>query len=82
MLYLYKKLTSKFLDSANVSVGDTVLIKKSEDETYTGILLDRSEDAEDGYVVLKLDSGYNLGINIVDAGIELIEKGDIDGARQ
>ncbi len=76
MLYLYKKLTSKFLDSANVSVGDTVLIKKSEDETYTGILLDRSEDAEDGYVVLKLDSGYNLGINIVDAGIELIEKGD------
>ena len=73
---MYKKLTSEFLDNANVSIGDTVLIKKSEDETYTGILLDRSEDAEDGYVVLKLDSGYNLGINISNASIELIEKGD------
>ncbi len=73
---MYKELTSKFLDSANVSVGDTVLIKKSEDESYTGILLDRSEDAADGYVVLKLDSGYNLGININDASIKLIEKGD------
>lgn len=73
---MYKKLTSEFLDNANVSIGDTVLIKKSEDETYTGILLDRSEDAEDGYVVLKLDSGYNLGINIINASIELIEKGD------
>ena len=49
---MYKELTSKFLDSANVSVGDTVLIEKSEDESYTGILLDRSEDAADGYVVL------------------------------
>ena len=73
---MYKELTSKFLDSANVSVGDTVLIEKSEDESYTGILLDRSENASDGYVVLKLDSGYNLGININDASIKLIEKGD------
>ena len=75
-LFLYKKLTSEFLESANVSIGDTVLIKKSDDEVYTGILLDRSEDAKDGYVVLKLDSGYNLGINITNASIELIEKGD------
>ncbi len=38
------------------------------------MLLDRSEDSDDGYIVLKLDSGYNLGVNISDAKIELIKK--------
>lgn len=71
----YKKLAKEFLDSANVSIGDTIKIEK-ENVSYKGILLDRSEDADDEYIVLKLDSGYNLGININNAIIELIEKGD------
>lgn len=40
------------------------------------MLLDRSEDSDDGYIVLKLHSGYNLGVNISDAKIELIKKGE------
>ncbi|MDR3062779.1 MAG: Glu-tRNA(Gln) amidotransferase subunit GatD, partial [Methanobrevibacter sp.] len=41
-----------------------------------GILLDRSEDSDDEYLVLKLNSGYNIGVNIQNTKIELIKKGD------
>lgn len=71
----YKKLSREFLDSANVSVGDTVKIEK-ENIAYEGILLDRSKDADDGYIVLKLDSGYNLGVHIDNSNIELIKQGE------
>ncbi|MCQ2972368.1 MAG: Glu-tRNA(Gln) amidotransferase subunit GatD [archaeon] len=71
----YKEISKSFLDTADVTVGDTVKVLKNE-ITYEGILLDRSEDAADSYIVLKLSSGYNVGINITGATIELIEKGD------
>lgn len=71
----YKELAKKFLNSANVSIGDTVKIEK-KDVSYEGILIDRSEDADDEYIVLKLDSGYNLGVNINGAKIYLIKRGD------
>lgn len=71
---VYKKLAKDFLEKADVSVGDTIAIEK-EDISYKGILLDRSEDAADGYIVLKLDNGYNIGINIANTQIKLIEKG-------
>jgi glutamyl-tRNA(Gln) amidotransferase subunit D len=71
----YKKLAKKFLDSAKVSIGDTVRIQK-KNVSYEGRLVDRSEDADDEYIVLKLDNGYNVGINISGANIELIEKGE------
>ncbi len=71
----YKENSKKFLSNGNVTIGDTVKVSK-DNTSYKGILLDRSEDAEDNYIVLKLDSGYNLGINIENASIELIESGD------
>ncbi|KZX11725.1 Glu-tRNA(Gln) amidotransferase subunit GatD [Methanobrevibacter curvatus] len=71
----YKGSSENFLNKSDVSIGDTVLIEKN-DVSYEGILLDRSEDADDGCIVLKLDSGYNIGVNINNATIGLIEKGD------
>ena len=71
----YKEISKEFLDKANVTIGDTIKVTK-EDISYEGILLDRSEDAKDAYIVIKLDSGYNVGVNIESASIELIEKGD------
>jgi len=71
----YKKLAKEFLDSANVSVGDTVKIEK-ENVSYKGRLIDRSDDAEDEHIILKLDNGYNIGINISRATIEIIKKGE------
>jgi glutamyl-tRNA(Gln) amidotransferase subunit D len=70
----YKEKSAKFLKDANVSVGDLISIYK-EDVSYKGILLDRSEDSDDGYIVLKLDNGYNIGVEINNAQIKLIEKG-------
>lgn len=71
----YKEISKKFLDNADITIGDTVSVSKG-DISYKGILLDRSEDAEDGYIVLKLSSGYNVGVNIESSTIELVEKGD------
>ncbi len=53
--------------------GDRVRIDFAKKE-YEGVLLETSED-EKGIVLLKLDSGYNIGFNKKDVlGIELIEK--------
>lgn len=71
----YKELAKNYLETNGISIGDTIKINK-EDISYEGILLDRPEDSEDGYLVLKLDSGYNIGVSIADAAIELIEKGE------
>ncbi len=71
----YKQIAKTYLDDNGISIGDTVRINK-EDISYEGILLDRSEDSEDGYLVLKLSSGYNIGVAIENSTAELIETGD------
>ncbi|MDR2624667.1 MAG: Glu-tRNA(Gln) amidotransferase subunit GatD [Methanobrevibacter sp.] len=62
-----------FLKNANVSVGDLISVSK-RNGTYKGILLDRPENSDDEHIVLKLDSGYNIGIGIDDCEVKLIEK--------
>ena len=71
---MYKEISKEFLDKSNVSIGDIITIT-NPDMTYDGILLDRSEDSPDGFIVLKLDSGYNIGVCIEDATIKVIKKG-------
>ena len=71
----YKEISRKYIEDYNLSIGDTVKVNK-EDISYTGILLDRPEDADDGYLVIKLSSGYNIGVAIDGTTAELIEKGD------
>ena len=67
----YKELSKKYLENYNLSIGDTIKVEK-EDISYKGILLDRPEDADDGYLVLKLSSGYNIGIAIDNTTAEAI----------
>ena len=71
----YKEISRKYIEEYNLSIGDTIKVHK-EDISYTGILLDRPEDADDGYLVIKLSSGYNIGVAIDNTTAELIEKGD------
>ncbi|MGF7117647.1 Glu-tRNA(Gln) amidotransferase subunit GatD [Methanobacterium oryzae] len=71
----YKGDSGVFLESASISIGDRVKIIK-KDISYEGMLLDRAEDADDKHVVLKLNNGYNIGLDIRGADIELIEKGE------
>lgn len=71
----YKENATEYIENYGLSIGDTIKVNK-EDIAYTGILLDRPEDGDDGYLVLKLSSGYNIGIAIKDTTAELVEKGD------
>ena len=71
----YKGSSRKFLDASGISIGDIIKITKNG-TSYQGILLDRAEDPDDKHLVLKLDSGYNVGIDIENAVGELIKKGD------
>jgi glutamyl-tRNA(Gln) amidotransferase subunit D len=53
--------------------GDLVEVKKGG-KRYTGILMPRSELADDRHVVIKLDSGYNIGIGLEGADIMVISR--------
>ncbi len=71
----YKGSSGKFLDSSGITIGDIIKITKNG-ISYQGILLDRAEDPDDKHLVLKLESGYNIGVNVGGAVVELVEKGE------
>ena len=54
--------------------GDTVKVHTKE-QVYDGILLPRPEIFDENYTVIKLDNGYNIGIeNKKITKIELVKK--------
>jgi glutamyl-tRNA(Gln) amidotransferase subunit D len=70
--YRGKALT--LLSNHNVSIGNSVLVKTSEGE-YSGILMPRYEFSDDEHIVIKLKSGYNVGIEV--AKVIKLEKVDM-----
>ncbi|HEX7257911.1 MAG TPA: asparaginase domain-containing protein, partial [Nitrososphaeraceae archaeon] len=68
----YSRNSQQFLNKFKVNVGDEVKIvtKKAE---FFGIILPRYETFSDKYIVLKLKSGYNIGIEI-ESILEIINK--------
>jgi len=66
----YKGKSLEYLQQKDVNVGDS--IKVISDLTYTGTLMPRYETSEDSHIVLKLKSGYNIGIELSE--IKDIEK--------
>ena len=60
----------EFLKSNDIEVGDSVKILS--DLTYSGIIMPRYEHSDDKHIVLKLNSGYNVGLEI--QKIEKVEK--------
>ena len=52
----------EFLKSNDIEVGDSVKILS--DLTYSGIVMPRYEHSDDKHIVLKLNSGYNVGLEI------------------
>ena len=66
----YEGYSLEFLKANEISVGDSVKILA--DITYSGIIMPRYEHSDDKHIVLKLKSGYNIGLEI--AKIEKIEK--------
>ncbi len=63
------------LRQAECQVGDIIRVT-SKGKTYEGILIPRSETGDDKHVVVKLKSGYNIGIRVTpEVKIEKVGKG-------
>lgn len=54
----------RFLEIHNVKLGDLVIIETNS-VTHFGTLIPRYEYADSNHLVLKLQNGYNIGINLV-----------------
>lgn len=67
----YRGAGLEILSKYGVSVGDTVLVKTSDGE-MSGVIMPRYESASEDYIVIKLKSGYNTGIEI--SKIKSVEK--------
>ena len=71
----YKGIALQALRQAGAKIGDLIRITK-DGETYEGILIPRSELGDDKHVVIKLKSGYNIGVRITpNTQIERIGEG-------
>ena len=71
----YKGKVFGILKRAGCNVGDIIRVIKRE-KTYEGILIPRSETGDEKHIVVKLKSGYNVGIRITsDVKIKKVGKG-------
>jgi glutamyl-tRNA(Gln) amidotransferase subunit D len=71
----YKGEALEAIKKADADIGDKLRITKDE-EVYEGILIPRSEYGDEKHVVIKLKSGYNIGIDITaNTKIEKVGKG-------
>jgi len=59
----YKGEALEAIKQAKAEIGDVIRITQNS-ETYEGILIPRSEYEDQKHVVIKLKSGYNIGIRI------------------
>ena len=62
-MYGYRSSLAKYLKKIGAEIGDHVRVKKAG-FTYEGLLMPRTELGDAQNLVLKLPSGYNLGIKI------------------
>ena len=60
----YRGRARERLQEWGVRVWSEVRIRNEEDSTFEGIILPRSETSDDLHVVLKLATGYNVGLHI------------------
>jgi glutamyl-tRNA(Gln) amidotransferase subunit D len=59
----YKGKALDVLLHSKAEVGDLIRVTKDE-STYEGILIPRSELGDDKHVVIKIKSGYNVGVEV------------------
>ena len=67
----YRNTALELLTHAALSTGDMVVVRTGHGE-MSGILMPRYESADKDHIVIKLNSGYNIGIDI--SNIESISK--------
>ncbi len=59
----YRGKVLRSLENSGARIGDVIQISKAQ-ERFVGLLIPRTEFADDEHVVLKMDNGYNLGISV------------------
>jgi len=59
----YKGKALKFLRKVKAEIGDVIRVKKNN-EIYEGILIPRSEYGDEKHIIMKLKSGYNVGVRV------------------
>ncbi len=59
----YKGKALQVLKKIGAEIGDLIRVTK-DTKTYEGILIPRSEYGDEKHVVIKMKSGYNIGIHI------------------
>ena len=71
----YKGAALIALKNAGCQVGDVIRVT-SKEKMYEGILIPRSETGDSEHVVVKLKSGYNVGVHVTpNVKIEKVGKG-------
>jgi glutamyl-tRNA(Gln) amidotransferase subunit D len=71
----YKGQALEALNEAGCEVGDIIRVV-TKGKAYEGILIPRSETGDDKHIVVKLKSGYNIGVRVApDVKIERIGSG-------
>src|SRR4030042_3778052 len=61
----YRGEALEILKKANAGIGDKIRLRQ-KDETLEGILIPVSEYSDGKHVVMKLKSGYNIGVRIAE----------------
>ena len=59
----YHGRAAESLERWGVSVGDRIIMR-SEAINYAGVVMPRYHHSDDAHIVLKLDSGYNIGVSL------------------
>jgi glutamyl-tRNA(Gln) amidotransferase subunit D len=59
----YKGQALKLLKTVDAEIGDVIRVTKNG-ENWEGILIPRSEIGDEHHIVLKMKSGYNVGVHI------------------
>lgn len=68
---MYRGKAKKVLKG--IEVGDRIRVKKG-DRTFEGLLMPRSELGDENHIVLKLDTGYNIGVNVRRIEVKRVKK--------
>jgi len=71
---VYDGYLREFLELSEITVGDRIKVTKPEIE-HIGMLLEKPDYSNENTLIIKLDSGYNIGVDVKDAKIEKIESG-------
>ncbi len=71
----YHGIAYELLKKSGIDIGDRIRIQDNE-KVYEGILIPRTELGDERIIVIKLNSGYNVGVQVTsNTRIEVVGKG-------